>query len=140
MHAAARCARARLGRRGIALLILGVGLASWGLGYIAAPTTSTRGLELLLLAGPVHRWALVWVVAGGVTFGSAFLRIGRDRWRFVAACVPPFLWAASYGMAAVDGAFTRGAFVCIWYLTSHVGLTLWASRVPEDPLPVRGPK
>lgn len=90
MHAAARCARARLGRRGIALLILGVGLASWGLGYIAAPTTSTRGLELLLLVGPIHCWALLWVAAGAVTFSSAFLRIGRDRWGFVAACVPRF--------------------------------------------------
>lgn len=132
--AAVRRLRARLGRRGEVLLLLGAGKICFGLGVIAAPP-SERGLDLLLRYAPLYAWALVWIVGGGVVFASALLPIGRDRLGFIVACVPPMIWAVAYGTAAAEGIYPRGAWVFGWYLTSHIGVILWASTVPEHSLP-----
>lgn len=132
--AAVRRLRAHLGRRGTVLLLLGAGKICFGVGVIAAPPPSP-GLELLLRYAPMTTWALVWIVAGVVVFASAWVRIGRDVVGFVAACVPPLVWAVSYGTAAAQGTYPRGVFVFGWYLTSHIGVILWASTVPEHSIP-----
>ncbi|WP_234315012.1 hypothetical protein [Streptomyces sp. NRRL F-5135] len=93
------------------------------------------GLELLTMAGSLRHWALLWIAAGLITGGSAFLRIGRDRWGFVAAVIPPTVWAVAYTAAVVSGHYSRGAYVAIWYLTSHVGVIMWAATVPEHSVP-----
>lgn len=126
-----------LGSRGIPLMLMGIGKFCFGIGYIAAPQADPQGLELLTMIAPLHCWAYVWVLAGTITFLSAFLQIGRDRWGYVAALVPPVIWAFAYGFSAATGVYARGFYIFIWYMTSHVGLILWASRVPEFDMPHR---
>lgn len=132
-----RCAVARrlsalLGRRGVPLLILGIGKICWGASFIVAPT-SGQGLGLLTRYAPLHCWAWVWILAGAITATCAFVQIGRDWVGFFAATVPPLLWAFAYGVAAIDGEFPRGLWIACWYLTSHVLMILWAATVPESP-------
>ncbi len=136
-RAARQCRRA-LGRRGTALLILGIGKIAYGIGFVLEPLPSTRGLEVLTRYAPVHCWGWVWVWCGAITAGSAFLQVGRDRWGFVAALVPPTLWGTSYGVSFLAGTYPRGWATFAWYATSHVALIVWASRVPEErPLTAR---
>ncbi|MFI9331893.1 hypothetical protein ACIGZJ_30680 [Kitasatospora sp. NPDC052868] len=136
-----RCAplrrgRKRLGRRGAALSILGLGQISFGAGYLVQPPSGT-GLGLLLGLAPINTWAWLWILAGSTTVVSAWLRIGRDWAGFFTACVPPLLWATAYGVAAATGEYERGIWIVAWYLTNHVGITLWAAGVPEHSLPRR---
>ena len=45
------------------------------------------------------------------------------------------MWAIAYMAAVVSGDYSRGAYVAIWYLTSHCGVILWAATVPEYSVP-----
>ncbi|WP_217235480.1 hypothetical protein [Streptomyces sp. AC555_RSS877] len=126
--------RKQLGRRGVFLLILGVGKTCWGVSFLVDPP-NTQGLELLTNLCDIRHWAWLWITAGIVTGCSAFLRVGRDWGGFVAALVPPTVWAIAYMAAVVSGEFSRGAYVAIWYLTSHVGVIMWAATVPEYSVP-----
>lgn len=130
---AVRAVRKRLGRRGAFLLTIGVGKIFWGLGMIVDPP-SPLGLRLLTDMAPLHCWAWLWVLAGTVTAGSAFVQVGRDWGGYVAALVPPSVWATAYLAAAINGQFSRGVWVALWYLTSHVGVIVWAAGVPEHSL------
>ncbi|QJT04342.1 hypothetical protein G9272_32000 [Streptomyces asoensis] len=123
-----------LGRRGAFLLILGIGKTCWGIGMLVDPP-STAGLYLLTQWCDIRHWAWLWISAGIITTVSAFLRIGRDRVGFVVALIPPIVWAIAYMAAVVSGQFSRGAYVALWYLTSHVGVILWAATVPEYSVP-----
>lgn len=126
---AARWLRWRLGRRGAFLAFMGIGKICWGIGLIVTPP-ATQGLELLTDIAPLHCWAWVWILAGAVAFASAWVRFGRDAIGFLAASVPPTLWAFVYGWAALLGHYPRGIFVFLWYVTSHCGVIWCASRVP----------
>ncbi|MEW2578332.1 hypothetical protein [Streptomyces syringium] len=134
-RAAARWLSRHLGRRGTVLLILGIGKVCWGAGFIVTPQPSPQGVSLLTDVAPLHCWAWLWVAAGLVTGASAFVRVGRDGLGFIAALIPPTVWATAYMVGAVTGEFARGVFVAIWYLTAHVGVILWASAVPEHSVP-----
>lgn len=135
MRAAVRRLGKQLGRRGVALALLGFGKVCFGLGYILTPTPNPRGLELLTRYADIRSWAVLWVVCGAVTFGSAWLRIGRDRFGFIAALVPPFVWGFAFLWGAAAGDFPRGAAIFGWYATSHIGIILWAASVPEYEVP-----
>ncbi|WP_329390305.1 hypothetical protein [Streptomyces sp. NBC_01716] len=126
--------RTTLGRRGTFLLIIGVGKTCWGVSFLVDPPRPD-GLQLLTRVCSLHHWSWLWIVAGLVTTGSAFLRVGRDGYGFLAALIPPAVWATAYLAAAVGGEYSRGAFVALWYLTSHVGVIMWASTVPEHSVP-----
>lgn len=130
----ARRLHRRLGRRGTFLAIAGIGKFCWGVSFLVDPPRAD-GLQLLTLLCSLRHWSWLWIIAGLVTFGSAWLRIGRDRWGFIAALMPPTVWAIAYTAAAVSGEYSRGGFVAIWYLTSHVGVILWAATVPEHSVP-----
>jgi hypothetical protein len=134
---AAALLRQRLGRRGAILAILGAGKICYGIGLVTTPPTSTRGLELLTNALPLHCWAWVWIIAGSATFAGAWVRIGQDGVAFFAALIPPAVWGTAYLRAAVDG-YPRGWAVAGWFLLSHIGVILWASTVPEHSLPPTG--
>lgn len=136
MLAAAARAHAVLGRRGQALLILGVGKVFFGLGFLFDPPPP-RGLHLLTEMCSLRSWSWLWIIAGAVTAGSAFLRVGRDRWGFVAALVPPTVWGTAYAVSFAAGLYSRGLYTFAWYATSHVALIVWASRVPEFAEPHR---
>ncbi|MDX3507379.1 hypothetical protein PV755_00320 [Streptomyces caniscabiei] len=116
------------------LLILGVGKTCWGISFLVDPPTA-QGLELLTRLCSLRDWAWLWIAAGIVTGASAFLRVGRDLYGFVAALVPPTVWAIAYAAAVVSGDYSRGLYVAIWYLTSHVGVIMWAATVPEHSVP-----
>jgi hypothetical protein len=124
-----------LGRRGAFLLVLGTGKTCWGIGMFLVPQPDPQGLSLLTRFCPLTHWAWLWIICGLITACSAFLRIGRDRWGFVAAVIPPTVWAAAYTSAVVCGEFARGGFLAVWYLTSHVGVIMWAATVPEYSVP-----
>ncbi|TVL89728.1 hypothetical protein [Streptomyces sp. SAJ15] len=132
---AARRLKQHLGRRGAFLLILGTGKTCWGVGFIAVPATNPQGLQLLTDVMPLNCWAWLWILCGLITVASAFLQIGRDWIGFVSALIPPTVWATAYAAAVVTGDFPRGGFVAAWYLTSHVGVILWAATVPEYSVP-----
>lgn len=124
-----------LGRRGPFLLFLGAGKVCWGVGMIIEPPPTT-GLHLLTNIAPLHCWASVWILSGTVTFVSAWLPFGRDGWGFVAASVPPALWAFAYAWGwTVDG-YARGLWIFAWYMTTHCGVIWCASRVPPEPVAV----
>ncbi|WP_381801244.1 hypothetical protein [Streptomyces niveus] len=126
--------QATLGRRGTFLLIIGVGKTCWGVSFLVDPPRPD-GLQLLTRVCSLHHWSWLWIGAGLITAGSAFLRVGRDGYGFLAALAPPAVWATAYLAAAVSGEYSRGAFVALWYLTSHVGVILWAATVPEYSVP-----
>jgi hypothetical protein len=131
---AVRRLRKQLGRRGTFLVILGTGKTCWGLSFLFDPPND-HGLRLLTQACSLRHWAWLWIVAGLITFTSGFLRIGRDWAGFVAALIPPIVWAVAYTTAVLSGEYSRGAYVAIWYLTSHVGVIMWAATVPEYSVP-----
>lgn len=126
--------REHLGRRGIFLLILGIGKTCWGVSFLVDPP-STEGLQLLTQLCSLRHWSWLWIAAGLITTVSAFLRVGRDRFGFIAALVPPSVWAIAYLAAVMSGEYSRGAWVAAWYLTSHVGVIMWAATVPEHSVP-----
>jgi hypothetical protein len=126
--------RRRLGRRGTFLLIVGTGKTCWGLSFLVDPPDD-HGLQLLTRVCDLRHWAWLWIGCGIITAASAFLRVGRDRLGFVAALPPPLVWATAYTAAAIGGDYSRGAYVAIWYLTSHVGVIMWAATVPEHSVP-----
>ena len=126
--------RAMLGRRGTFLLILGVGKTCWGVSFLVDPP-GDHGLKLLTDLCSLRHWSWLWILCGLVTFVSAFLRVGRDWFGFAAALIPPTVWAVAYMAAVVSGEYSRGAYVAIWYLTSHCGVILWAATVPEYSVP-----
>lgn len=123
--------RRRLGQRGPFLAFMGIGKIAWGVGMIVAPL-STAGLTLLTDIAPLHCWAWIWILAGSVTFVSAWLRFGQDRFGFLAASIPPALWAFAYLWGAVTTGYERGLWIFLWYMTSHCGVIWCASRVPPD--------
>ncbi|MFE9382396.1 hypothetical protein ACFYMO_04030 [Streptomyces sp. NPDC007025] len=132
---AARRLKQHLGRRGAFLLILGVGKICWGVGFIAATPASSSGLDVLTRLCSLSHWGWLWVAAGAIMICSSLVRIGRDRFGFIVALVPPTVWALAYAVAAIRGDYPRGAWVAVWYLTSHVGVILWAASVPEHSVP-----
>lgn len=131
---AARRLYKALGRRGIFLLILGTGKTCWGVSFLVDPPDD-QGLELLTRLCSLRHWSWLWITCGLITLSSAFLRIGRDWFGFLAALLPPTVWATAYTVAVITGDYSRGAYVAVWYLTSHVGIILWASTVPEYSVP-----
>ncbi|MFJ1782500.1 hypothetical protein ACIOKA_37975 [Streptomyces anulatus] len=133
-HRACRRLFKRVGRRGVFLLIAGVGKTCWGVSFLVDPP-NPDGLQLLTSLCSLRHWAWLWIAAGLVTSSSAFLRVGRDWAGFVGALIPPTVWAIAYLAAAVSGEYSRGAFVALWYLTSHVGVIMWAATVPEYSVP-----
>lgn len=132
MRAAAQRIRRRLGRRGPFLVFMGAGKVCFGASFIFDPPTATGGFALLTRFAPLHCWAWVWIICGAAAFCGAWLRFGRDGWGFVAASIPPALWAWAYGWAGLTGDYTRGLFLFGWYITSHCGVIWCASRVPPD--------
>lgn len=127
----ARWPGGHLGRRGPFLLFLGVGKVCWGVGMVVEPP-QTAGLHLLTRFAPLHCWAWVWVLAGLVTFTAAWWKFTRDGWGFVAASVPPALWAFAYGWGWIVDGYARGVWIFLWYMTSHCGVIWCAARIPPE--------
>lgn len=124
-----------LGRRGVALAILGVAKICFGLGYALSPGPKPVGLKLLTDQASIQCWSAVWIVFGMITFCCAWLRIGRDVLGFIAALIPPFIWGFAFLWGAVSGEYPRGLAIAAWYAFGHVGFILWAATVPDFSVP-----
>ncbi|MEV0526649.1 hypothetical protein AB0I66_24715 [Streptomyces sp. NPDC050439] len=135
MCRAARRLRTRLGRRGIALALLGSAKVCFGLGYALQPDPSPLGLGLLTRFADIRCWSSVWIICGLVTFTCAWLRVGRDGLGFFAALVPPFVWGAAFLWGGLTGEYLRGLTVAAWYGIGHVGLILFLATLPEHSVP-----
>lgn len=140
MTSAIRRMYKRLGRRGTALLLLGSSKICFGLGYALDPGPISSGLGLLDRHGGLQVWSSVWIACGVITFGCAWLRIGRDWLGFFSALIPPLLWGSVFLWSAVSGDYPRGISLAAWYAIGHVGIILWAASVPEYALPVTAPE
>lgn len=135
MRRVARYFSGHLGIRGPFLVFLGVGKVCWGIGMIVEPPP-TLGLRVLTQLAPLHCWAWLWVLSGIATFAAAWVPFGWDGLGFVAATVPPALWAFAYGWAGLLDGYARGLWIFAWYMTAHCGVIWCASRVPPRPVAV----
>jgi len=140
MRAAVRRLSARLGRRGTALVILGLAKICFGLGYALQPEPRPAGLGLLTRVADIRCWSWVWIVCGAITFACAWLRVGRDWLGFFAALVPPFVWGFAFLWGAATGEYPRGLAVAAWYAIGHVILIMWIATVPEHSVPHTAPR
>lgn len=140
ISSAIRRVHKKLGRRGTALMILGLAKICFGLGYTTEPIPSPTGLGILARNGGLQLWSLVWIFSGAITFACAWLRVGRDWLGFFTACIPPLVWGYVYLWSAVTGEYLRGYAIFVWYAVGHVCLILWAATVPEYSLPKRTAK
>ncbi|MFF9265801.1 hypothetical protein [Streptomyces longwoodensis] len=125
-------------RRSPPLYLFGMGQVAWAIGYLAAPAPSTHGLEPLLSVLSIRGWAAVWFVSGMLTVTCILLREGPDRWGFIFAAALPLVWGMSFASVWVAQGYGRGFFVGAWYLTSQVGMALWAAALPQYELPSYG--
>lgn len=93
MRAAACRAGRRVGRRGAVLSLKGVMCVLYGYSLLVQPPADTRGVRLLLGLWPLHVWGWVWVAAGVLALGCAWLRQGRDWLGFPAVLVVVAPWS-----------------------------------------------
>ncbi|GGU54642.1 hypothetical protein [Streptomyces lavendofoliae] len=131
---AARRLHQHLGRRGIFLLLLGIGKTCFGIMWLTDPP-GTQGLQLLTRFCDIRHWSWLWITAGLITAASSILPVGRDRFGFVAALIPPSVWTVAYLTGIILGEYSQGLWFATWYLTSHVGVIMWAATVPEYSVP-----
>lgn len=102
--ALARC-WARLGWRGLTLLITGVSWVSYGLSLMVQPRYGTvRGISVLLGLVPMPVWGSVWIGCGVIAVVYAVARLGRDLPGIAASMAPPLLWSLAYALGGASGA------------------------------------
>jgi len=106
MRAAAACLGRRVGLRGAALLLAGIGWTTYGIGIITDPRyVVQRGVSVLTRLWPLDWWGAVWIVCGLLALAAAVLRPGRDAWGFGAVVLPPLVWAGAYIVAWLTGRY-----------------------------------
>lgn len=113
MRAAAHRAARRVGRRGAVLTLKGLMCALYGYGLLVQPPSDTRGIRLLLDLWPLRAWGWVWVAAGVLAMGCAWLRQGRD-------------WLGYPAILAVVAPWSLGALTSWWLYDNPRG---WVSAV-----------
>ncbi|MFE2941050.1 hypothetical protein ACFXKG_18595 [Streptomyces sp. NPDC059255] len=138
MRAAPARVWARLGWRGLALLISGVSWISYGASIAVQPRYgTTRGIAVLLDLMPMHAWGWGWIACGLLCLVCCCLPAGRDTVGVLAAMAPPLLWSVAYAMGGALGASpTAWGAVAPW--GSHAVLIAIIARVtrPKVLIPV----
>ena len=100
-------ARARLGRRGLTLVVFSLVFAVTGLAALLEPTQD-QGRYILYLGLPTPARVVLWLLPATLGLWSAFRGVGRDAIGFAALVIPAFIVTFSY----------------IWSMVFHlVGLT-----------------
>lgn len=87
--------RARLGRRGLALVVFGLTFALTGLRALLAPTED-EGRFILYTFLPTPLRIALWFVPAGLALWAAFRGTGRDAIGFSALVIPSSIVAVSY--------------------------------------------
>ena len=90
-----RWLRAKLGRRGLALVVFGLTFTLTGTRAILAPTED-EGRFILYTFLPVPLRAALWLVPAALALWAAFRGTGRDAIGFSALVVPSSIVALSY--------------------------------------------
>lgn len=108
MGAAGAWYRRRVGLRGTALGVTGIGWITYGTGIITDPRYGVqRGVQVLVQICPLSWWGVLWIVCGTAALGAALLRPGRDTAGFAAATLPPLVWAGAYVIAWLTGGYPQ---------------------------------
>ncbi|MFF1960982.1 hypothetical protein ACFVWX_28910 [Streptomyces sp. NPDC058220] len=95
---------ARLGWRGLALLISGIAWISYGASLTVQPRYGTvRGISVLLDLMPMTAWGWGWIGCGLLCLAYCPARSGRDLAGIAAAMAPPLLWALAYALGGLTG-------------------------------------
>jgi hypothetical protein len=93
--------RARVGRRGAALLAFGFLDCAIGWSLLDSQSqTQVRAApayRAIVAAAPLPVWAWLWLAVGVLCAGQAFAR--RDRWGYTAAIIVMVLWAGGFATA-----------------------------------------
>ncbi|SFF11279.1 hypothetical protein SAMN05216251_108208 [Actinacidiphila alni] len=127
-----RLACARVGWRGLALVLSGVAWISYGAGLTVQPRYGTvRGITVLLHLLPMTAWGCLWIACGVACLLYALAGTGRDQSGLVAAVVPPLLWAVAYALGGMVGVGVAWSGVAPW--ASHAGLIYVIARVTRPP-------
>ncbi|MFI5755612.1 hypothetical protein [Streptomyces sp. NPDC051569] len=109
MRGLVRCAGRRLGLRGVALLICGIGWINYGIGLLADPRYGiVRGAAALTTIAPIAAWGWAWIGSGLASCAAAVLPSRRDWWGWATATAMPVAWAAAYTSARALGQFPQG--------------------------------
>lgn len=123
-----RAAGRRLGYRGAALLVTGVGWVNYGAGMATDPRYGTvRGVDALVQIAPIWVWGWVWITSGVVSCAAAPLRSGRDWWGWIAAAGMPAIWACAYSGARALGTLPQGWYAAMTWAVYPVLLALIAA-------------
>lgn len=134
MCAAARRARALLGRRGPWLILWGLGWIAYGYGTVAEPVADRRGLRLVAAIAPLHCWAWVWVACGTVCLAHAVSCPPWDWPGFIIGMIPPLTWSVSYFTAGITGSYPRGPYAGgLWLVIAAA--VLYSSTTREYSVP-----
>jgi hypothetical protein len=100
--------RRRVGLRGTALGVTGIGWITYGTGIITDPRYGVqRGVQVLVQICPLSWWGVLWIACGTAAFGAAVCRPGPDRIGFAAGALAPMLWAGAYVIAWLTGGYPQ---------------------------------
>jgi hypothetical protein len=123
------------GRRGAFLLSFGVIYVAIGLNYIIVdPGSAVRAAMAWMPAwSTIQVCGLAWCAAGLVAMVSAFARMPRDRFGFIALAAWSTAWAIAWAIAAALGYAPRGYVGALVFAT----LTVAPMAVSGLPNPVR---
>lgn len=95
------------GRRGAALLVLGIAWAALGYSYFGVDVSSAGpGLYVVAQLLPLEVWGALWALSGAVALVTAFTR--RNTAGFVSLTLLPFTWALNYFGAWLFDISARG--------------------------------
>ena len=144
MRAAYRLLRARLGRRGLALVVFSLVFALTGLAALLEPAQD-GGRYILYMSLPVPARVALWMFPAALGLWSAFRGVGRDGIGFAALVVPALVVAFSYLWSMV------GYFVGLteyalgwtgagrWLLILALLLIVSGWKEADEPLPLVAP-
>lgn len=110
----------RIGRRGAALILMGIVQISLGLSFVA-PSTPKDRFDYLPLAShiPIQLWGALWVASGLATAVASLWRTGKDGWGFQAGYALWLLWGIDVLLSTMMGMYplgwVRGIFGCLIY-------------------------
>lgn len=125
----------RIGFRGTSLLLFGIVWVTFGLFQFWSPSPALRHEPNVIgLFVPIHWMGLLWMASGLLAIGFSFVdnarHPARDTTGFVAAEVPPLLWALNYLASGIFLDYPRGiATAFIWVVCA--GIIMNEARWPE---------
>jgi hypothetical protein len=131
-----RALRARVGRRGAALLafafidlVIAYGLFDPVLRVQTAQVPAYRAISRL---APLQVWAWLWLAVGVACAAQAFMR--DDRYAYTAAIGVKVVWAAGFAAAWLAYGVPRAWLgAATWAVFACLVLTCAGWREPDDP-------